>query len=93
MIDRQDSIFGFEIWTFCVYCQIVGWASQLIGHGLFEKRAPALKTNVLFIFLAPFFVMFEVLYYGLGYKNNQKTKKVMAEIEEDIKQFQAGKTK
>ncbi|KAI0341081.1 DUF962-domain-containing protein [Trametopsis cervina] len=47
---------------------IGAWIAQFIGHGVAEKRAPALLDNILGAFvLAPFFVHLEVL-FALGYK-------------------------
>ncbi|KAI0341069.1 DUF962-domain-containing protein [Trametopsis cervina] len=44
------------------------WIAQFIGHGVAEKRAPALLDNILGAFvLAPFFVHLEIL-FALGYK-------------------------
>jgi len=44
------------------------WIAQFIGHGLAEKRAPALLDNLLgAVVLAPFFVHLEIL-FGLGYR-------------------------
>ncbi|KAF8224807.1 DUF962-domain-containing protein [Tricholoma matsutake] len=43
------------------------WVAQFLGHGLAEKRAPALMDNLIgAVVLAPFFVHLEVL-FGLGY--------------------------
>ncbi|OLL27128.1 putative endoplasmic reticulum membrane protein [Neolecta irregularis DAH-3] len=47
---------------------VVSWLAQFYGHGVHEKRAPALLDNLLqAIFLAPFFVFIEVLFM-LGYR-------------------------
>ncbi|KAF8467756.1 hypothetical protein BDZ91DRAFT_695923 [Kalaharituber pfeilii] len=47
---------------------ISSWIAQFIGHGVFEKRAPALKDNFIqALFLAPFFVWFELL-FSCGYR-------------------------
>jgi len=47
---------------------VICWIAQFIGHGLAEKRAPALLDNLLgAIVLAPFFVHLEIL-FGLGYR-------------------------
>ena len=40
---------------------IVSWIAQFIGHGVFEKRAPAIKDNLAYALLAPFFITFEVM--------------------------------
>ncbi|KAI8326074.1 DUF962 domain-containing protein [Martensiomyces pterosporus] len=47
---------------------IFSWIVQFIGHGVFEKRAPALLDNLLqAIVMAPFFVFLEAL-FALGYR-------------------------
>jgi len=46
----------------------VAWIAQFAGHGLAEKRAPALLDNIVgAVVLAPFFVHLEVLFH-LGYR-------------------------
>ncbi len=47
---------------------IFSWLTQFVGHGIFEKRAPALLDNLLLMFVAPFFFVFEVLNIVGGYK-------------------------
>ncbi|XP_020533650.1 2-hydroxy-palmitic acid dioxygenase mpo1 isoform X2 [Jatropha curcas] len=53
---------GFSLaWKVFVVAQIVCWTGQFIGHGVFEKRAPALLDNLLqALIMAPFFVLLEV---------------------------------
>ncbi|KAJ6009966.1 hypothetical protein N7499_004634 [Penicillium canescens] len=47
---------------------IVSWLAQFVGHGAFEKRAPALLDNLVqAILLAPLFVWMEVLFF-FGYR-------------------------
>ena len=59
------------------------WVLQFIGHGAFEKRAPALVDNLVqALFLAPMFVWLEVLFF-LGYRPELQTrveKQVQAEL-------------
>ncbi|KXG52162.1 uncharacterized protein PGRI_084460 [Penicillium griseofulvum] len=63
--------------------QVVAWVAQFIGHGVFEKRAPALLDNLVQAFLlAPLFVWMEVLFF-FGYRPELKErfeKGVEAEI-------------
>ena len=56
---------------------IFSWIFQFIGHGIFEKRAPALFDNILLIFNAPFFVTAEIL-KDYGWK--KKEFKIIDEI-------------
>lgn len=47
---------------------VIAWLAQFYGHGVHEKRAPALLDNLLqALVLAPFFVSFEIAFW-LGYK-------------------------
>jgi uncharacterized membrane protein YGL010W len=47
---------------------VVSWIAQFIGHGAFEKRAPALLDNLVqALLLAPLFVWMEVLFF-FGYR-------------------------
>ncbi|KAI9847215.1 MAG: hypothetical protein M1837_003079 [Sclerophora amabilis] len=59
------------------------WIAQFVGHGAFEGRAPALLDNLVqAVFLAPFFVWMEILFY-FGYRPELKgrlDKGVSAEI-------------
>ena len=45
----------------CLGLHLFGWITQIVGHGIYEKRAPAITTNLLFLFIAPFFVIIEIL--------------------------------
>ncbi|CAD8108987.1 unnamed protein product [Paramecium primaurelia] len=65
--------------------QVTCWILQFIGHGVFEKRAPALLDNILQIFVAPDFVFLEVLFF-MGYKP-EIHKACKNQIEKSIKQF------
>ncbi|ONH70170.1 hypothetical protein BON22_0629 [Cyberlindnera fabianii] len=55
------------VWIF-----IVAWIVQFIGHGVFEKRAPALLDNLVqALVLAPYFVLFEGLFL-IGWRKDLK---------------------
>ncbi|CAD8145048.1 unnamed protein product [Paramecium octaurelia] len=69
--------------------QVTCWILQFIGHGVFEKRAPALLDNILQIFVAPDFVFLEIMFF-LGYKP-QIHKACQVQIENSIKQFRNDK--
>lgn len=69
---------------------VVCWIAQFIGHGKFEGRAPALLDNLVqALFLAPFFVWFEIL-FALGYRPDLK-RRIDKMVEEDIKKFKEKK--
>ncbi|TKY73367.1 endoplasmic reticulum membrane protein [Spatholobus suberectus] len=82
-------------WKVVLAAQLFCWTGQFIGHGVFEKRAPALLDNLVQAFLmAPFFVLLEVLQSCVGYEPYPGFKtKVKAMIEADIKQWQDKKQK
>ncbi|TCD66841.1 hypothetical protein EIP91_000919 [Steccherinum ochraceum] len=57
-----------ELFTYVLGIHVACWILQFIGHGVAEKRAPALFDNLLqAIFLAPFFVHIEILFTLFGY--------------------------
>lgn len=86
---------GFSLaWKVVLAAQLVCWTAQFIGHGVFEKRAPALLDNLIQAFLmAPFFVLLEVLmlFHYEPYPGFRKS--VEARIEEEIKEWQDEKKK
>lgn len=70
----------------------ISWIAQFVGHGVFEGRAPALLDNLVqALFLAPFFVWFEIL-FSLGYRPDLKNRLNKA-VEEDVRKFQGKKEK
>ncbi|KAL0949868.1 hypothetical protein HGRIS_009901 [Hohenbuehelia grisea] len=59
------------------------WIAQFAGHGLAEKRAPALLDNLIgAVVLAPFFVHLEIL-FTLGYRPDMH-KRLTNEIGKEI---------
>ncbi|KAJ3090160.1 hypothetical protein HK100_007530 [Physocladia obscura] len=55
---------------FAAALHVVSWIAQFIGHGVFEKRAPALLDNLVqALVLAPFFVWSHFL-FDLGFFPN-----------------------
>ncbi|CAI6282077.1 unnamed protein product [Periconia digitata] len=66
---------------------VISWIAQFVGHGIFEGRAPALLDNLVqALFLAPFFVWFEIL-FSLGYRPDLK-KRLEKAVAEDVQKFQ-----
>eukprot|EP01018_Ginkgo_biloba_P038457 Gb_30789 [translate_table: standard] len=87
---------GFSLaWKVVLVSQLICWTSQFIGHGVFEKRAPALLDNLLQAFLmAPFFVLLEVLQKFCGYEPYPGFQKsVQARVQANIKEWRANKQK
>jgi uncharacterized membrane protein YGL010W len=74
-----------SIWII-IWAQIIGWGIQVgVGHGIFEKRKPALLDSVFQVFVAPFFLVLETLFV-LGYKKDLANK-VQQNIEVRIAEF------
>ncbi|KAG2257115.1 hypothetical protein Bca52824_076409 [Brassica carinata] len=69
--------------------QLLCWTGQFLGHGLFEKRAPALLDNLAQAFLmAPFFVLLEILQLVFGYEPYPGFQaRVNAKVESSIKEW------
>lgn len=87
---------GFSLaWKVVLGAQLFCWTGQFIGHGVFEKRAPALFDNLTQAFLmAPFFVLLEVLQIICKYEPYPGFhKRVQAKIDADIKEWKEKKGK
>nr|GMC72014.1 uncharacterized endoplasmic reticulum membrane protein C16E8.02-like [Ipomoea batatas] len=85
---------GFSLaWKVALVAQLICWTSQFIGHGMFEKRAPALLDNLTqALLMAPFFVLLEVLQSFFGYEPYPGFHaKVKAKIDADIKEWKEKK--
>lgn len=49
-----------SLWaTFAVF--VVGWIFQFIGHGVYEKKSPALFDNLIHLLVGPMWVLREAL--------------------------------
>jgi len=56
-------------WKVVLAAQLFCWTGLVIGHGVFEKRAPALPENLTqTILMEPFYVLLEVLQLVFGYE-------------------------
>ena len=76
-------MFGWSHLKFFVILKIVSWISQFIGHGVFERRAPAIFKNLLLSLVAPDFVMIELLAF-VGHRK-EDLKACEKDIVEEIK--------
>lgn len=55
-------------WAISIALHIIAWIFQFAGHGIWEKRKPALFDSLIQAFLmAPFFIFMELL-FRCGYK-------------------------
>ena len=77
--------------AFWLWVQAAAWIAQFVGHAIFEKRAPALMSNLGFALLAPFFETFLLMHLFAGYKEGPRLEKVFALIDEDIAEYRAAK--
>lgn len=90
--NHLTSTYGATANSWAAAINITCWLAQFIGHGKFEGRAPALLDNLVqAIFLAPFFVWFEIL-FSLGYRPELK-RRVDQAVEAEIRKFRKTKEK
>jgi uncharacterized membrane protein YGL010W len=90
--NHLTSTYGVTANYWAAAINIVCWIAQFVGHGKFEGRAPALLDNLVqAIFLAPFFVWFEIL-FSLGYRPELK-RRIDQAVEQDIQKFKKNKEK
>ncbi|MED6161591.1 hypothetical protein PIB30_062290 [Stylosanthes scabra] len=82
-------------WKVVLVVQVVSWSAQFIGHGVFEKRAPALFDNLVqALVMAPFFVLLEALQILFGYEPYPGFQaSVQAKIEANIEEWKEKKHK
>ncbi|KAI9916984.1 hypothetical protein PsorP6_016813 [Peronosclerospora sorghi] len=70
---------------------VTSWILQFIGHGVFERRKPALLDSLdQALITAPMFVLLEVL-FALGYRPDLY-ERVSKQAQRNVKTFQAAKT-
>jgi uncharacterized membrane protein YGL010W len=50
------------VWQLCVAFFIIGWIFQFIGHGAYEKRAPAFYKNAAHLIVGPLWVLNHVVH-------------------------------
>ncbi|XP_052875488.1 2-hydroxy-palmitic acid dioxygenase mpo1-like isoform X2 [Gossypium arboreum] len=87
---------GYSLaWKVVLVSQLLCWTGQFLGHGIFEKRAPALLDNLVqALLMAPFFVLLEVLQSLFGYEPYSGFQmRVNAKIKAEIKEWQDKKQK
>jgi uncharacterized membrane protein YGL010W len=57
------------MWSLTAVLIVVGVASQIVGHRVFEQRQPALVDNPTHLLLGPMFVMAK-LFIVLGFRSD-----------------------
>lgn len=84
------STYGATANYWAIGLHVLSWIAQFVGHGVFEGRAPALLDNLVqALFLAPFFVWMEILFF-FGYRPELKARLDVA-VEEEIKKYKTSK--
>ena len=89
---RTESYFGFSQLAFMMMVNAASWIAQFIGHGCFEQRAPAIGTNLTFALLAPFFITFETMNRGFGYRTGPKMNRLRYLIDMEIEEYHAARS-
>jgi uncharacterized membrane protein YGL010W len=64
-------IFGFSQIQSYLFINIFSWIAQFLGHGLFEKRKPALMENIFLTLNAPCFVNIELFNFLFNYRKKE----------------------
>ncbi|KAK9461610.1 uncharacterized protein V1516DRAFT_690161 [Lipomyces oligophaga] len=84
LIDKYGSTVVYTAGVLFVIC----WIAQFVGHGVFEKRAPALLDNLVqALVLAPFFVVYEFVFmFGFRPEFHEK---LVARVKLEIEKFKA----
>jgi uncharacterized membrane protein YGL010W len=57
------------VWSISIVLIVIGFALQVVGHQVFERRQPALMDNPTHLLLGPMFVMAK-LYIMLGFRKD-----------------------
>src|SRR6476620_2211761 len=57
------------MWSITAVLIVIGVASQIVGHQVFERRQPALMDNPAHLLLGPIFVMAK-LFIALGFRHD-----------------------
>ncbi|GAB1194443.1 hypothetical protein APSETT444_003688 [Aspergillus pseudonomiae] len=71
---------------------VASWLLQFVGHGAFERRAPALLDNLVqALLLAPLFVWMEILFF-FGYRPELKARYDQS-VQKEIAGFKEKKNK
>ena len=80
--DPNSEYFG-QTFKILGICKLLAWSTQFVGHGIYERRAPALLTNIFFMYIGPFFVTYEYIAFFTGYRA-EECKSYRGVIEADI---------
>jgi len=90
LVDKWPTIGGWPMWQVVVAYHVLLWIMQFVGHGAFEKRAPALLDSWQQAFItAPLFVLLEVFFY-FGYRK-QFYDECMYQVKINLEEFKKEK--
>ena len=89
-LDQKENLFSGQFQYIVIGSHIFAWSTQFVGHGIYEKRAPAVLSNLFFLFLAPFFEMFEFLNSVTGYREAEKIE-CLKRVDADIAHYRLSK--
>ncbi|KAF1329317.1 putative endoplasmic reticulum membrane protein c16e8.02, partial [Globisporangium splendens] len=79
-------LYGVPAWQIALPIHVVAWILQFIGHGVFERRKPALLDSLdQALITAPMFVLLEAL-FPLGYRP-KLYERVMKQVKINVKNF------
>lgn len=88
--NHLTSTYAYNVNVASIVIFVVSWIAQFIGHGVYERRAPALLDNLFqALVLAPFFVFMELL-FKIGYRPELR-KRVELAVEKEIQKFKLEK--
>ncbi|KAF2459744.1 DUF962 domain-containing protein [Lineolata rhizophorae] len=92
LVNYLLQIYGATANYWAIGLHVASWIAQFVGHGKYEGRSPALLDNLVqALFLAPFFVWFEIL-FNFGYRTELKSRLDKA-VEQNLAKFNEGKGK
>ena len=78
------SNFGSQAVVYAIGVHCIAWIFQFIGHGVFERRKPALLDSLVqALVLAPLFVWLH-LFFGVFNYRPKLAKEVQAKIDRNI---------
>lgn len=81
-----EALTGHAGWKVALAVHIVAWVAQLLGHGIWEKRTPALTKNFAqAVLMAPIFVLLEASFL-FGYRREFRAA-VMVDVQKSVNEF------
>ncbi|GLE07728.1 hypothetical protein PINS_up018359 [Pythium insidiosum] len=87
---QAPALYGVAAWQLALPVHVLAWILQFIGHGVFERRKPALLDSLdQAVITAPMFVLLEVL-FSLGYRR-ALFQRIMRQVEINVKAFHGRK--